>query len=66
MTVASPETTVFDLIRHVRASGHLSNVATVLAELAEAIDTRKLVSAAETARGPEIQRIGYLFELMIN
>ena len=64
MAVSSPETTVFDLIRHVRASGHLSNVATVFAELAEVIDTNKLALAAQTARGPEVQRVGYLFELV--
>jgi predicted transcriptional regulator of viral defense system len=64
MLVSSPETTVFDLIRHVRASGHLNNVATVLAELGEVIDPRKLASAARAASLPEVQRAGYLFELV--
>jgi predicted transcriptional regulator of viral defense system len=64
MIVSSPETTVFDLIRHVHACGHLSNIATVLAELAEVLDPNKLAAAAETASCPEVQRIGYLFELV--
>lgn len=64
MAVSTPEATVFDLIRHVRASGHLNNVATILAELGEVIDSNKLASSAATASWPEVQRIGYLLELV--
>jgi len=64
MTVSTPEATVFDLIRHAHASGHLSNVATVLAELGEAIDPEKLVSSAALASRPEVQRAGYLLQLV--
>jgi predicted transcriptional regulator of viral defense system len=62
MLVSSPETTVFDLIRHVHASGHLSNVATVFAELGEVVTPEKLASAARAASWPEVQRVGYLLE----
>lgn len=64
MTISTPEATVFDLIRHVHASGHLSNVATVLAELAEVIDPERLTASAATASRPEVQRAGYLFQLV--
>jgi len=64
MAVSTPEATVFDVIRHAPAAGHLSNVATVLSELAEAIDADKLAAAAAVASVPEVQRAGYLFELV--
>jgi hypothetical protein len=41
----------------------LSNVATVLAELAEEIDAEKLVEAAELSPVGWSQRLGYLLEL---
>ncbi len=63
MTVSIPEATVFDLIRHFRLAGHLSNVATVLAELTEVINLDKLAVAAGAASIPDVQRAGYLFEL---
>jgi len=64
MTVSSPEATVFDLIRHSHAAGHLDNVATVLAELGETIDPEKLTSSAALASRPEVQRAGYLLQLV--
>lgn len=64
MTVSSPEATVFDLIRHVRAAGHLNNVATVLAEMGEVISPDKLAASAAVASRPEVQRVGYLFQLV--
>jgi len=64
ISVSTPETTVFDLIRHVHAAGHLSNVATVLAELGEGIQPERLVEAASLASLPEIRRAGYLFQLV--
>ena len=36
--VSTPEATALDLLRYVAAAGYLSNVATVLHELAEACD----------------------------
>lgn len=64
MNVSTPETTVFDLLRHVQAAGHLSNVATVLAELGETIQSERLIEAASLASLPEIRRTGYLFQLV--
>ena len=64
MKVSSPEATVFDLIRHVRAAGHLSNVATVFAELGEVINPVRLAASASAASWPEVQRAGYLLQLV--
>jgi len=41
MRVATPETTAFDRVRYPAAAGHLSNIATVLAELTEWLKTRR-------------------------
>jgi len=62
MRVAAPETCAFDLVRYPEAAGHLSNAATVLAELAERLDARKLVAVAPLVRLPEVQRLGFLLE----
>ncbi|MCL4235388.1 MAG: hypothetical protein KJ042_12815, partial [Deltaproteobacteria bacterium] len=60
MRVAAPETCAFDLVRYPEAAGHLSNAATVLAELAERLDARRLVDVARIVRLPDAQRLGYL------
>lgn len=62
MRVATPETTAFDLVRYRASAGHLSNVATVLGELAEQIDARALVSIAQLVSPPDAQRLGYLLD----
>jgi len=62
MCVATPEATVFDLVRHVGACGGIDNVATVLAELADALDPQALGDAAALAHLTEVQRAGYLLE----
>jgi predicted transcriptional regulator of viral defense system len=62
MRVATPETTAFDLVRYPAGAGHLSNAATVLAELAERMDARALVDVAPLVRVPDVQRLGYLVE----
>jgi len=63
MNVSTPEATALDLLRYVEAAGHLGNVATVLAELAERLDARRLSEIAK-AEGdlPSAQRLGYLLE----
>lgn len=65
MRVSTPEATAFDIIRYVRASGGLNSAATVLAELAESIEGRKLVEAA-IADGEiaHAQRLGYILHLV--
>jgi len=62
MRVATPETCAFDLVRYSAAGGHLSNVATVLTELAERIDPQVLVRLAPLVRLPDVQRLGYLLD----
>jgi predicted transcriptional regulator of viral defense system len=60
--VSSPEATAVDLIGYHHQAGGLDQVATVLAELAEQLDSGKLVEAARTAPLPWAQRLGYLLE----
>ena len=62
MTVATPETTAFDLVRFPEASGYWSNVATVLSELAEKLDARALVEGAHRVAQSDVQRLGWLLE----
>ncbi len=62
MVVSSPESTVFDLIRHWKAVGYLNNIATIFIELREVIDPERLKTAARLASVAEVQRAGYLFE----
>ncbi len=64
MRIATAETTVFDLVRFRSSGGHLSNVATVLAELAEIIVAKELVNIASLVRLPDVQRLGYLLDLV--
>ncbi len=60
MSVATPETTAFDLVRFFSAAGHWNNVATVLSELAETMDGDRLAEVAPHVRQPDAQRLGYL------
>ena len=65
MRVSTPEATAIDLLRYAPSAGGLGNVATVLAELAERIDSVRLVEAVE-ADGELVyaQRLGYLLDLV--
>jgi predicted transcriptional regulator of viral defense system len=62
VAVSTPEATAIDLIGYQRHAGGLSQVARVLAELAERIDAKKLALAAETAPVPWLQRLGYVLD----
>lgn len=62
--VSTPEATAVDLAGYPRHAGGLSQVATVLAELAEAITPELLPQAAKSAPLPWAQRLGYLLELV--
>lgn len=62
MAVSTPEATALDLVRLPSASGGWNNVATVLAELAAAMDPGRLVAAAGCTRLPDAQRLGYVLE----
>lgn len=63
MRVSTPEATALDLLRYLEGAGHLGNVATVLAELAEKMDGQRLVEAAK--REGELsnaQRLGHILD----
>jgi len=62
MRTSTPETTAFDLVRFAGQAGHLSNVCTVLGELAEKLDSLKLPKLASLYCVPDVQRLGYLLE----
>ena len=64
MRVSTPEATAFDLVRFARAAGGLSSVATVLGELAENLDPGELATLSRSCRAPEMQRLGYLLDLV--
>lgn len=61
--VSAPEATALDLVRYPEHAGFLSNVATVLGELAERMEAGALVRAAEI-EGELVyaQRLGYLLD----
>ncbi|PWU16812.1 MAG: hypothetical protein C5B49_10020 [Bdellovibrio sp.] len=61
--VSTPEATAFDLLQYANRSGHLSNVATVLIELAEKLDPIRLRAAAQASGEiTAAQRVGYLLD----
>jgi predicted transcriptional regulator of viral defense system len=64
MNVSTPEMTAFDLVRYANASGQLHHVATVLAELSEQLNEKKLTILLENDSVEVIttQRLGYLLE----
>jgi predicted transcriptional regulator of viral defense system len=65
MRVSTTEATALDLLRYVEHAGFLSNVATVLKELAPQCDPAKLIEAADAeAALPHVQRLGYLLDLV--
>jgi predicted transcriptional regulator of viral defense system len=63
VVVSTPDATAFDLVGYQHRAGGLSQVATVLSELAERLDADDLVKAAAAAPVPWVQRLGYLLEL---
>src|SRR5690606_13247090 len=50
--VSSPELTTIDLLRFPKVSGHLSNIATVLDDLVEKWDGRKMISLCHDSKVP--------------
>ncbi len=61
--VSTPEATAFDLLVYPHKSGYYSNIATVLIELSEVMNAKKLASVAEVfALTPIAQRLGYLLD----
>ncbi|MBI2207560.1 MAG: type IV toxin-antitoxin system AbiEi family antitoxin [Candidatus Rokubacteria bacterium] len=63
MRVSTPEATALDLVRYPEHCGGLSNVATILRELAERLDGGELVRVAEVdGEVAYAQRLGYLLD----
>jgi predicted transcriptional regulator of viral defense system len=61
--VSTPEMTAYDLVRYRKGAGSIDHVATVLAELAERLDSKRLLVAAKKGGElPVIQRLGYLLD----
>ena len=63
INVSTPEATAIDLAGYPDHAGGLEQSATVLSELAEQLDPKKLIEAAQTAPLPWAQRLGYLLEI---
>ena len=63
LEVSSPEATAFDLVGYPDHCGGLSNVTTVLAELADLLDEDKLLHESRFSPTPWHQRLGFLLEL---
>lgn len=64
MNVSTPEITVFDLIRYMKTAGHINNVATILCELAESLNSEVLAELVKSGHveSTTAQRLGYLLE----
>lgn len=63
--ISTPEATALDLIGYTKHCGNINNVATILAELAEKIDSKRLVVAAKLSPIAWVQRLGYLLDLIV-
>jgi predicted transcriptional regulator of viral defense system len=63
MRIATPEQTALDLVRYPIASGGWDNIASVVRDLAPAIDPAKLAKLARSQEDVRpIQRLGYLLD----
>jgi predicted transcriptional regulator of viral defense system len=62
LAVSSPEATAFDLVGYADHAGGLNQVATVLSELVEKLDSEKLALVAATAPVSWAQRLGFLLD----
>jgi predicted transcriptional regulator of viral defense system len=66
LRIASPEATALELVGYVDQCGGLGHVASVLAELVEALDPEKLVWLAPQGPIAWAQRLGYLLDVTDN
>ena len=62
LLVSTPEATAFDLGGYPGHAGGLSNVATILAELAETMEASRLMALIGLSPLPWTQRLGFLLE----
>lgn len=65
MNISTPEVTALDLVKFYKKSGHLSNVATVLAELKEKLNIDEFIkiTTPKLYEWPILQRLGYLLSM---
>jgi len=61
---ATPEVTALELVGYPNHAGGLSNVATIVGELAEGLDAGKLLAVARLSPISWSQRLGYILELV--
>ena len=61
---ATPEVTALELVGYPKMAAGVSNVATILEELTEAMDKARLLEAAQFSPIGWAQRLGYLLEFM--
>lgn len=64
--ISTPEMTAFDLVKYMNDAGQVNNVATVLSELVEQLDAKKI---AELVKNDDVeiataQRLGYLLDIL--
>lgn len=62
ITMSTPETTAFDLVKYLHQSGNLNHIATVLEELGESLKKNVLKKVSLTYPMACIQRLGYLLD----
>ena len=62
--VSTPEVTAFDLVGYPEHCAGLDNVATILTQLIEHLDSDKIVAVAELSPMAWAQRLGYLLNLI--
>jgi predicted transcriptional regulator of viral defense system len=61
--VSTPEMTAYDLVRYRKGAGSIDHVATIISELAERLDSKRLLTIATKGEEiPVVQRLGYLLE----
>ncbi len=61
--VSTPEMTAYDLVRYRKGAGSVDHVATIISELAERLDAKRLLTIATKGEElPVVQRLGYLLD----
>lgn len=66
LALSTPEATAVDLLVYPQHSGGLSNIATILSELADKLDPAKLLAAVKLAPGVVYaQRLGYILDVVL-
>lgn len=65
--ISTPELTAVDLLRFPKNSGYLNNIATIIDELVEQIDGRKMISLCHDSTIPTVtlQRLGFILDRVL-